>query len=231
MIKGKVIALNAGHEPGRDRLGNGGGKGASTGLRDPMLLYPGNSLAITEGQYSGVINEHTFNQEIVNRLARLLEEKGAIPILTRVAEIEPTPKGKVLNLRERVEIANTSGAEILLDIHGNGNPNHLEYNGSSTIIDCSQEGSSKYLFSKVLADLVLESLDGINSPEGKIRTRDTFERTDLILIRETTMPAALVECGYMTNEADMNLLRREDYRNAMCEAIVEGVEKYFAQSL
>ena len=47
------------------------------------------------------------------------------------------------------------------------------------------------------------------------------------MLRETKMTAILIECGFMTNEEEMKLLKTDAFRKACAEAIVKGiVENY-----
>ncbi|HSX12406.1 MAG TPA: N-acetylmuramoyl-L-alanine amidase, partial [Rhabdochlamydiaceae bacterium] len=46
------------------------------------------------------------------------------------------------------------------------------------------------------------------------------------VIRDTQMPAVLVEAGFITNDDERNLLRTEIYLDRIAKGIAQGVEKY-----
>ena len=53
-------------------------------------------------------------------------------------------------------------------------------------------------------------------------------RSDLIVLRETTMPAALAEIAFMTNKSDRENLLRETFRQsaaqALCNSVIEALD-------
>jgi N-acetylmuramoyl-L-alanine amidase len=50
-----------------------------------------------------------------------------------------------------------------------------------------------------------------------------IKKGDFAVLRETTMPAILVECGFMTNIEEANLLKSTDYQHQCAQAIAFGV--------
>ena len=60
--------------------------------------------------------------------------------------------------------------------------------------------------------------------------RGVKNRSDLIVLKRTTVPAALVETGFMTDSKDMSLLTsengRQQFANAIAQAIKEVVNQY-----
>ena len=50
---------------------------------------------------------------------------------------------------------------------------------------------------------------------------------DYYILKESNLPAILVECGYLTNIEEETLLMTEDYQNKVAYAIMCGVVKYF----
>lgn len=58
------------------------------------------------------------------------------------------------------------------------------------------------------------------------KNRGIVERPKLIVTREVSMPAVLVECGFLDNEAELNKMKTESYQQKLVNAMVSGVEKY-----
>jgi len=46
------------------------------------------------------------------------------------------------------------------------------------------------------------------------------------VLRDTTMPAALLEIGYLTNPEDERVMLTETFQQSVAEAIVEGIKEY-----
>ena len=51
---------------------------------------------------------------------------------------------------------------------------------------------------------------------------------DFYVLKYTKMPAVLLECGFMTNKKEAELLRSYEYRKKVGNAIAEGILQYFA---
>jgi len=52
------------------------------------------------------------------------------------------------------------------------------------------------------------------------------ERNDLIVLNQTLMPAIIIECGFLSNEIESNLLIDNKYQNKIVDGIVEGLKNY-----
>lgn len=51
-------------------------------------------------------------------------------------------------------------------------------------------------------------------------------RKDLFVVREATMPAVLIEVGYLTNPRDETQMWNDDFQRRVAAAIVEGIKAY-----
>lgn len=117
------------------------------------------------------------------------------------------------SLRERVYQANTWPADYFISIHANSNPNP------------NIQGSEVYVYrepstSATLARYVLESIvDIVGMKDNQVRVNSS-----LYVLRNTTMPAILVELGYLTNESDAQKL--ENDQQAFAYAIYQGLRNY-----
>lgn len=117
------------------------------------------------------------------------------------------------SLRERVYQANAWPADYFISIHANSNPNP------------NIQGSEVYVYrepstSATLARYVLESIvDIVGMKDNQVRVNSS-----LYVLRNTTMPAILVELGYLTNESDAQKL--ENDQQAFAYAIYQGLRNY-----
>lgn len=118
------------------------------------------------------------------------------------------------SLQARVEMANSWPANYFISIHCNASENP-SYNGTEIYVERA------YSQAYYLAEYVL------NAIVNRVGTRDNGVRMNpsLYVLRRTTMPAILVELGYITNYEDAQKLRDDQYQFAY--AIYEGLLEYF----
>lgn len=117
------------------------------------------------------------------------------------------------SLRQRVEMANSWPADYFISIHCNSNENE------------NINGSEVYVYNRpsTAAELAQEVLDSIVYYVG---TKDNLVRVNssLYVLRRTTMPAILVELGYVSNLSDAEKLLNDQYTFAF--AIYIGLLNY-----
>ena len=118
------------------------------------------------------------------------------------------------SLQERVYQANSWPADYFISIHANYNENPA-INGSEVYV------YQRYSRAWQLGEDVLDSIVEV------VGTRDNLVRVNpsLYVLRRTTMPAILVELGYLTNTADAEKLRDDQY--AFAQGIYLGILRYF----
>lgn len=168
------------------------------------------------GQTSGAVNkgfeEKTFNLDIVMRLNNILKAQGYDTYLTRENDT-------YVPLLERTDGANILKTNILVSIHLNSFASQY-INGTETLYDEDDMQSGR------LAGLLQKNItDALNT-----RNRGTKERPDLAVINSTQMPAVLAEVLFISNEAELGLISKENTRQRTAEAIAKGINEYFCFS-
>lgn len=118
------------------------------------------------------------------------------------------------SLETRVMMANEWPADYFISIHANYNPNP------------ALDGSEVYIFSRhsIANELATDVLEGVVEVA---RTRNNGVRVNplLYVLRATTMPAILVELGYLTNLNDALKLKNDLFLFAL--GIYVGILRYF----
>ena len=151
--------------------------------------------------------------EVSKTVSELLKKKGVKTILTRTYE-------RTLELQPRVTRANNSKADAFVSIHANATRGkRKEVNGLETYYYSGYQG---YSLAKNIHKQIL--LASSQSPDRGIR------RSRFYVIRKTSMPAVLVEIGFVTGMYDAALLRQKAYRDKMSFAIAKGILKYLKVS-
>lgn len=166
-----------------------------------------------EGSSRGGVLEKTVNMQIVHAVETQLADMGYQVLLIR-------EKDEEISLEERVQTANEAGAHIYVSVHQNAceekssNVSGVEvwYNAEKA------ENGSKRLAQLIQNDCVLYT---------QAKDRGLVEDESLVVIRETKMPACLVETGFLSNTAERELLVKPEYQQRIAEGIVSGIDLYF----
>jgi len=141
-----------------------------------------------------------------------LVEKGYRVVLTR-------SRDTVLSLPERVAIAQRAKADLLISIHYNAALNK-EAKGIEVFYYNAGE-PWRAQASKRLAQAILQDLIGATAAISR-----GVKIGNHHLTRESSMPAVLVEGGFITNAEERSQLRNAAYREKIAQAIASGIDKY-----
>jgi N-acetylmuramoyl-L-alanine amidase len=160
---------------------------------------------------------HTFMEKKIALttaflVKRHLEKLGYRVIMTRSRDV-------YLPLQRRVSIANKSKGSLFVSVHFNSCPSE-EVHGIEIFYYDSKE-MWRTQASKRLAHCIL---DDVLEQTGAISRG--IKRGNFHVIRETEIPAVLVEGGFMTNKEERNKLRDRAYLDLLAEGIAQGIDKY-----
>jgi len=151
--------------------------------------------------------------EISKNVSEFLTKKGVKTILTRKEE-------RTLDLQPRVSKANNSRSNAFVSIHANATRGkRSDVNGIETYY---YSGSRGYSLAKNIHKQIL--IASSQSPDRGIK------KSRFYVIRKSSMPAALVEIGFVTGLYDSALLRQKAYRDQMSFAIAKGILNYLKVS-
>jgi N-acetylmuramoyl-L-alanine amidase len=173
----------------------------------------------------GGIVEKDITLAVAKKLADHLTQGGAKVLMTRETDTDlsdPATVGAAAKMMEslqrRVALANDNQAELFLSIHVNSFSDK-EKCGAQTYV---QQGMKKSLLA---GRFIQEALAGrLNNTKS-----DQPVEVDYYITKNTTMPAVVIEVGFLSNDAEARLLMDESYQERVAGAIYAGVLKYFAQ--
>lgn len=118
-----------------------------------------------------------------------------------------------VELTERANLANKAGADIFVSIHCNS----ASDSGAQGVETYSYLGSSKgTILAKCIQDSIIRS--GAYTKNRGIKT------ANFAVLRQTNMPAALVEMGFISNKEDAEILKNK--QNELAESIAKGILDY-----
>ena len=168
--------------------------------------------------------EAESNLKIALKVQNLLEQSGATVILTRSDEnaiydigSKTLRQKKVSDIHNRVRIGNESSADIFISIHLN-KISQKQYWGWQTFYNQDTKGA------KELAILIQENL---NKAIQKQNTRVPIKKKDVYILKHVEIPTTIVECGFLSNEEEEQLLLTDEYQNKLAYTITCGVLEYF----
>ncbi len=136
-------------------------------------------------------------------VGEILQNHGIDVQYTRTTDVYETPYEKAME-------ANQAGVDLFLSIHRNSFPTDNEVSGVETLVyDLS---GLKYQMAQDINDQ-LEAVGFVNL--------GVKERPNLAVLRRTTMPALLVEAGFINSDVDNRLF--DDNFQDIAQAIADGV--------
>ena len=150
----------------------------------------------------GDLQEKEIAMAITQRLKTRLEQMGFDVVLTRGDDMD-------VGLSERAQIANQAEGDCFVSIHCN------------SYVDDSISGLECYYYRSEAGEQLAEAI-ATATETSEIDTRESKEGNFQVL-READMPAVLIEVGYMTNPAELELLASEEYQQTLASAIAEGI--------
>ncbi|MFP4299300.1 MAG: N-acetylmuramoyl-L-alanine amidase [Spirulinaceae cyanobacterium] len=184
----------------------------STSGRVVAVIDPGHGGRDPGAIGIGGLREKDVVLPISLEVARLLEQQGVRVILTRSDD-------RFISLAGRAQLANRSRATVFVSIHANAiSMSRPDVNGVETFYFVSGRQLAEYIQGSIM-----ESFDMNN--RGVKRAR-------FYVLRNTSMPSALVETGFVTGREDAPRLANPQFRDDMAYAIARGILRYLqAQGL
>lgn len=195
---------------------------------ETVVIDPGHGAPDggAQGVKTGTL-EKDLNLAVSQKILEKLHDDGHAAILTRegdeglYSEASKTIREKKReDMKKRVSIANAEDTSFLVSIH----MNHFqdpEYSGPQVFYQTGSEAG------KSLAECIRLSFLDIIGPHC---TREIKPTSDLYLLRETEVPAVIVECGFLSNPKEDTLLSDAEYQEQLAEAIYKGIKKFKEQA-
>jgi N-acetylmuramoyl-L-alanine amidase len=192
-LTGKIILLDPGHG------GPDGGAGDKKALEKDIAL------------------------DVTLKLRDLLQEQGALVIMTREIDVDladPNTKGysrrKVEDLRNRLKMINESDTDLFVSIHLNAITSS-RWSGAQTFYASHHKENERA--AKFIQDELQKNL-GNTSRKAKPLNR-------VYILKNAKKPGALVEVGFLSNPSERANLKKESYQEKVASSIYTGITRYF----
>ena len=189
----------------------------------------------TQNQKLG-LSEKTFTLDVVLRLTKLLEASGWRVLLVRDKDTELS-KDKKTDLLMRDEVANRNNADLYLSVHFNSAgpavagvetytlaPQFMFSAGDELGDDMTkvaypgnQLDYANLLFGEQLHRAMIA---GLKTPDRG------YKHARKAVLRMLNCPGALVECAYLSNDAEARRVATPEFRQKIAESLAIGIRNY-----
>ncbi len=167
--------------------------------------------------------EKEINLAITQMLAKMLEEEGVTAVLTRRDDgglyDEGEPNKKQQDMKRRCALIEETAPALTVSIHQN------------SYTDPSVQGPQVFFYENSVQGKTLAALlqDSLNSALQIQRPRNSKANDSYYLLRKTSSPTVIVECGFLSNPEEAEKLAGSEYQEQVASAICSGILEYLAQ--
>lgn len=176
-------------------------------MANPTIIIDAGHGGYDNGAFDNGRLEKDDNLRLALAVGNRLEAAGFPVLYTRTTDVYQRPIDKA-------RIANESGGDYFVSFHRNSSPERNTYSGVQTLV-FADEGIKGQLARNINAELGKVGFNDLGVPE----------RTNLVVLKRTQMPAVLIETGFINTDADNELFdtRFDDIADAIARAIEETV--------
>ena len=176
-----------------------------------------------DGGASGFgLTEKDLNLAIAKKLQAVLQSLGMKAVMTRDTDVllYDAPKNKKMqDLRSRVRMAEEAGDAVFISIHQNKFPVE-KYTG------CQVYYSSGDARSRIFAGMIQSTVKLHLQPEN---TRSIKEAgSNIYVLDKLKIPAVLIECGFLSNRAEAEKLKSNEYQMQLVSAVAAALVGYLS---
>ena len=214
--------------PGTDSVsdtelaGNGQNESSSDGL---SIVIDAGHGGIDPGKVG--INdalEKDINLALALKLRDKFSQDSIRIILTRDSDTglysEGSTNKKAEDMQTRCKIISDASPIFTVSLHQNSFPSPEVCGAQVFYFGQSQDG-------KKLADMIQDSLISNVDPDNH---RVAKANESYYLLKKTPTPTVIVECGFLSNPTEADLLLTDDYQNLLVDAIYNGIQNYLSES-
>lgn len=161
------------------------------------------------------VEEKEINLQISQKLQTYLEQSGSFVLTTRIDDTALS-ESKRGDLKERKNIANELNIDMLISIHQNSFSSQSVRGAQVFYYDGSEA-------SKALAECIQERLKELDNTNQRVAKADS----SYYLLKQTNVPAVIVECGFLSNPEESQKLSDDKYQEKIAWAIYLGILDYY----
>lgn len=168
--------------------------------------------------------EKDINLSIVKKLQDLLEKEGFPVYLTREKDALLCPANSTSKKKDdmiaRIEMVKEINPFFTISIHQNS---FTDPSTSGPQVFYYQESEPSATMAQIIQDV-------LNNQLAPAKKRAPQSNTNYYLLTRTPTPTVIVECGFLSNPTEADLLTQEEYQSRVANAIFIGILSYYEAS-
>lgn len=190
----------------------------------PVIVIDAGHGGEDGGAVANNVVEKNINLSISNKLRDIFISSGFNVKMTRSSDIMINDSGdtlrerKVSDMKNRLKLFNESENNIVISIHQNKFTQE-EYKGSQVFYSTNNKESEK------LALSIKTSIKTLIQPDNEREIKPADR--NIYLLYNSKTPSVIVECGFISNIEEAQLLKDSAYQNKIAFAIYSGFLDYY----
>lgn len=171
----------------------------------------------------GTLEKH-INLRITLKIKALLELNGYNVILTRNSDesihdeqAETLRQKKVSDIRNRKKVIDSHPDAIFVSIHQN---KFYESSVHGAQVFYSKNNALSSFLAQSISESIVAEIQSDNPRQIK------KSGTEIYLLYNSKIPSVMVECGFLSNNDDLNNLKNESFQKKLALAITKGIVNY-----
>lgn len=186
-------------------------------IHHPLIVLDAGHGGHDQGTKDSLGEEKDLNLKTAFYVRNELVKMGYRVMMTRSRDI-------FIALEQRALFANRHHADLFVSIHYNSAPQKTAQ--GIEIFYYEKTTPSRRKASKAAANSILSKVIGATGAVNR-----GLKAGDYCVIRETGVPAILIEGGFMTHDEEGKKIRQTLYQKKLAKAIAEGIDSYFIEAL
>ena len=168
------------------------------------------------GQDSGAVGNGNYEDELNLAVAKKVEQK----LRSKGIEVKMSRySDEFISLSDRAKMANQYAPDVFISIHQNSSDS-MNANGTETYYHTRKGEYSHYA----------QNIQSSAINETGSRNRG-IKSANFAVLRETNMPSALFESGFITNPTESANLANPNYQEKLADGIANGIERYLKDNI
>lgn len=195
-----------------------------------VVIDPGHGGMDGGASSSSGTSEKDINLSIGLKLKKLLENEGVKVIMTREEDRALYDEGnegsirshKTEDMKVRKGIIDEANADLAISIHLNSFTQDSDVKGAQVFYP-QVSGDENADRSSVAAEIIQKEL---NETINTAKDRTELGKNDVYILKNITCPIVIVECGFLSNPQEADMLNKNSYQGKIANTLKAGICSY-----
>jgi N-acetylmuramoyl-L-alanine amidase len=197
-----------------------------------VVIDAGHGGSFTGSEFSGLL-EKDINLTIAKKIQSMSREYNVDVIMSRETDVTPGSNELHESLVYIAALPKNKNADLFISIHVNATEaapaGKLQTSNSGFQIYIPRKSSEAYENSRKFGSIMTEAIKPDYLIESELK-QTQGDGGNIYILKNATVPALLIECGYLDNPADQKYLQDEKNQEKIARDILEGIKNYGLQN-